>query len=149
MKPFPVYGPPAPIYGAPHGMLGLLDKLKFKLDLFTLGKILLKIVLFKKFVSFVAILCLLLFIPYLKHKTDEGMPEGGDDDDDAMRGFKPQDKFLDNISQFVVGAIDNFSKKYEGEKCDNVYCRTRKIVQEIDNKITYKKLAGLYLRDAQ
>ncbi|XP_044262519.1 uncharacterized protein LOC123009983 [Tribolium madens] len=151
--PVPVYGPPAPapIYGTPHGVLGLLDKLKFKLDLFTLGKILLKIVLFKKFVSFVAILCLLLFIPYLKHKVDGGMPEGGDDDDEAMRSFKNQasDKFLDNISQFVVGAIDNFSQKYQGEKCDNFYCRTRKIVQEIDNKITYKKLAGLYFKDAQ
>lgn len=87
-----MYGPPAPVYGMPHGMLGLLDKLKFKLDLFTVGKILLKIVLFKKFVSFVAIICLLLFIPTLKRKVDEGIPEGGDDDDDdaAMRGYGPK-----------------------------------------------------------
>lgn len=86
----PVYGPPAPapIYGAPHAFLSILDKLKFKLDLFTIGKILLKIALFKKFVSFVGIICLLLFIPYLKKKVDDGVPQGGDDDDDeAMRGF--------------------------------------------------------------
>ncbi|RZC39825.1 transferrin, partial [Asbolus verrucosus] len=71
----PAYGPPAPVYGAPHGMLGLLDKFKIKLDLFTLGKILLKIVLFKKTVSFIAILCLLLFLPSLKHKVDDAIPD--------------------------------------------------------------------------
>lgn len=69
------YGPPVPIYGplyeVPHAMLGFFDKLKFKIDLFTIGKILLKLVIFKKIVSLIAILCLLLFIPSLKHHKEE------------------------------------------------------------------------------
>lgn len=44
------------------------EKIKWKLDLITLGKILLKLVIFKKIVSFIAIIFLLLFIPALKHK---------------------------------------------------------------------------------
>lgn len=90
-NPPPVYGPPPAygpassvqvFYGVPHAMLSFWDKLKLKLDLFTVGKILLKLVIFKKIVSFIAILCLLLFIPALKHK------KGGDnysDEDDMMR----------------------------------------------------------------
>ena len=148
----------------PHGMLGLLDKLKLKLDLFTIGKILLKVVLFKKFVSFVAVLCLLLFIPTLKRKVDNAVPDGGDDDDDedaAMRGFGKKknkglstfvvklgysgfvlagDEFLNNITEFVMGAIDNFSKNYTGEaKCESVFCKTKKVVQGIDDKLSYRK----------
>lgn len=72
------YGPPngnygPPVYGMPHSMMGILEKFMFKLDLFTIGKILLKIVIFKKIVSLIAILCLLLFIPTLKSKKDEPM----------------------------------------------------------------------------
>ncbi|KAJ3621056.1 hypothetical protein MTP99_003231 [Tenebrio molitor] len=155
--PVPVYGPSAPVYGMPHGMLGLLDKLKFKLDLFTIGKILLKIVLFKKFVSFVAIICLLLFIPTLKRKVDEGIPEGGDDDDDdaAMRGYGPKkygaaDEVLNNVTQFVLGAIQNFSQNYTQDvKCEGVYCQMQKVVQKIDDKLSYNKLAKIYSRDSK
>lgn len=68
----------------PHAILeGFLDKFKLKLDLFTIGKLLLKLVIFKKIVSFIAIICLLLFIPSLKnHDKDESM------DDDMMRSFR-------------------------------------------------------------
>lgn len=73
------YGPPSyppqeppPPYGMPHALIGgilseLLEKLKFKINLFTFGKLLLKLVLFKKLVSFIAVICLLLFIPWLKN----------------------------------------------------------------------------------
>lgn len=64
------YGPPPPhSYGIPYAFLeGILDKFKLKWDLITLFKILLKLVIFKKIVSFIAIICLLLFIPWLKAK---------------------------------------------------------------------------------
>ncbi|KAJ8931514.1 hypothetical protein NQ314_015587, partial [Rhamnusium bicolor] len=87
-NPPPVYGPPAPapmygppssvqvFYGVPHAMLSIWDKLKLKLDLFTVGKILLKLVIFKKIVSLIAILCLLLFIPSLKHKVESSEADG-------------------------------------------------------------------------
>lgn len=78
----PIYGPPS-AYGPPTGYFRhgppkyyavqhhrtprdwLLDKLHFKLDLVTIGKIILKLIIFKKIVKFIAILCLLLFLPKL------------------------------------------------------------------------------------
>lgn len=74
----PAYGPPptgyGPMnYGMPYYAPGhwLLDKLKLKLDIFTVGKILLKLLIFKKIVKFFAIICLLLFLPKLKPDTDD------------------------------------------------------------------------------
>lgn len=46
----------------------LFDKFKFKLDLFTIGKILIKLIIFKKIVKFIALICLLLFLPRLQTK---------------------------------------------------------------------------------
>lgn len=79
MWPSPVYGQPAPAYGPPsmfsgmempHGFMGLLDKIKMKLDIFTVLKIILKLVIFKKIIKFIAILCLLMFIPSFKPKEE-------------------------------------------------------------------------------
>ncbi|XP_044757802.1 uncharacterized protein LOC123315958 [Coccinella septempunctata] len=95
----PIYGPPQPAYGTSqpvHGPLSTLngipysliesifDKFKYKLDLFTIGKIILKLVIFKKIVSFIGILCLLLFIPSLKNKNIMQMPQM---DDEMFRSF--------------------------------------------------------------
>lgn len=96
------YGAPKPINmynyaGPPHaynlpGEHWLLDKLKFKLDLFTIGKILLKLIIFKKIIKFIALICLLLFLPKLqsKHMKMEdlvGSNDEDDDDDDRRRQF--------------------------------------------------------------
>ena len=88
--PAPVYGPPPPSYGPPppHQFQGhqifrprdehwFFDKFKFKLNLFTIGKILLKLIIFKKIVKFIGLVCLLLFIPKLKHLMPEGEEEDG------------------------------------------------------------------------
>lgn len=96
--PQQAYGPPPPLppsgYGAPlgpsgygypsgYGQMGyglpghwLLDKLKLKLDIFTVGKILLKLLIFKKIVKFFAIICLLLFLPKLKHDNGDSHGSG-------------------------------------------------------------------------
>ncbi|KAF5286161.1 hypothetical protein FQR65_LT12919 [Abscondita terminalis] len=90
----PVYGSPItytpePMFGIPYALTGLIDKIKSKLEVLTLLKILLKLVLFKKFVSFVGIICLLLFIPWLKDsKYGQGGEEEHGDDDVAMRTIK-------------------------------------------------------------
>lgn len=95
------YGPPRPIYHyGVHGPIvhsaprdeanWLLDKFKFKLDLFTIGKILIKLIIFKKIIKFIALICLLLFLPKLQSKAmkvEDFM--GGDDDEseeDEARG---------------------------------------------------------------
>lgn len=80
------YGPPKPIfhhYGPPHPIVisapreenWLLDKFKFKLDLFTIGKILIKLIIFKKIIKFIALICLLLFLPKLQPKSIVNMSD--------------------------------------------------------------------------
>lgn len=39
------------------------------MDFFTIGKILLKLIIFKKIVKFIALICLLLFLPKLQAAT--------------------------------------------------------------------------------
>lgn len=56
------------MHSAPRDEHWLLDKFKFKLDLFTIGKILIKLIIFKKIVKFIALICLLLFLPKLQAK---------------------------------------------------------------------------------
>ncbi|XP_045468987.1 actin cytoskeleton-regulatory complex protein PAN1-like [Harmonia axyridis] len=97
--PQPVYGPPQPVYGPPppafngipYSLIeGIFDKFKYKLDLFTIGKIILKLVIFKKIVSFIGILCLLLFIPSLKNKNMMQMPQM---DEEMFRSFVTNYKY--------------------------------------------------------
>lgn len=103
----PSYGPPtgpygygpsgsnygAPIkqdYGIPYGMTSFFDKIKLKLDLFTLGKIILKLIIFKKIVKFIAVICLLLFIPKLIHYKKDG----GHDDDERQFRYNVEGNFI-------------------------------------------------------
>lgn len=89
-KPYPppVYGPPPtemmttmmPTNGEPHknGDMWLWEKITQKIikkiDLFSMTRIFLKIIIFKKIVKFIALICLLFFIPSLKDK-DHGSGE--------------------------------------------------------------------------
>lgn len=86
MRPFYHYGPPPRpiVHSAPRDEHWLLDKFKFKLDLFTLGKLLIKLILFKKFIKFVALICLLLFLPKLQSKSMMHVQDffGADDDEE-------------------------------------------------------------------
>lgn len=87
-KPETNYGFPKPSYGAPTYLppptknpqnidsRWLWDNLKFKLDLYTIGKIILKIVIFKKIVKFFAIICMLLVLPTLKSKFAMTLDDG-------------------------------------------------------------------------
>lgn len=57
-----------------------LAKLMKKFDLILVSKILLKLIIFKKIVKFIGIICLLLFIPILKKKFEEHTSEEEDDE---------------------------------------------------------------------
>lgn len=78
---FPIIQGGQSVQGVPRDEHWLLDKFKFKLDLFTIGKILIKLIIFKKIVKFIALICLLLFLPKLqsKHMNVVDMLTGGDD----------------------------------------------------------------------
>lgn len=88
-------------YGVPHGMtesvhLGFpsIDfswPFALKLNAFTLAKILLKLVIFKMIVKFIAVICLLLFIPKLEIKKTikkVNMQSNDDDDEDEGRSLR-------------------------------------------------------------
>ncbi|KAF7264918.1 uncharacterized protein LOC143191661 [Rhynchophorus ferrugineus] len=152
--PYPVsaYGPPQNLqvfYGMPHAMVNVWDKLweklKFKLDIFTLGKILLKLVIFKKIVSVIAILCLLLFIPSLKHKKQTNNTDN-EDELERKLGTDKKDEELNDMTAVVTGAIDYYTKKNwtSPRSCDTIYCETQMVLSNIDKKVSYKKLAKLY-----
>lgn len=101
MRPFYHYGPPPRpiVHSAPRLEHWLLDKFKFKLDLFTLGKLLIKLILFKKFIKFVALICLLLFLPKLQSKGMMHVQEFfGDDDDEDDDEKEQQDSNTNNDS---------------------------------------------------
>lgn len=87
------YGAPSQSYGSPHSAYGipasyypaptmempmhaqkssaghwLISKILKKFDIILMSKILLKLIIFKKIVKFIGIICLLFFIPTLKKK---------------------------------------------------------------------------------
>lgn len=83
-KPVPVYGPPLkPSYGIPYTApgLGFLDKLSLKLDILTVAKLMLKFFIFKKIVTMIAVVCMLLVIPKLISFKKDASPSGNDDED--------------------------------------------------------------------
>ncbi|XP_052869774.1 uncharacterized protein LOC128275343 [Anopheles cruzii] len=162
--PKPVYGPPKPIYGPPppppagpvnHGMpyfspeTWLLSKLKFKFDLFTFAKILLKLVIFKKIVKFIALLCLLFFIPTLKPSSHGGH---GDDSSEEERRRSYDAKFdyerrLDDMTQFARTALDAFSVDGGLEGCadDNfLMCRLKRMFNVIDEAYPVSRMYSIY-----
>lgn len=85
--PVPVYGPPqTQIYNAPpptfykpapplpyHSHDYFWEKLKSKISLFTIGKLLLKLLIFKKAVKFFGIICLLMVLPKIKNLFNDNM----------------------------------------------------------------------------
>lgn len=78
LPPVPIYGPPLrPTYGIPYStglpsFMGFFDKLSLKLDILTVAKLLLKFLVFKKIVTMLAVVCMLLVIPKLiKFKKDD------------------------------------------------------------------------------
>ncbi|XP_060518383.1 uncharacterized protein LOC132697109 [Cylas formicarius] len=150
--PGPVYGGPQSVqvfYGMPHAMLSLWDKLKWKLDLFTIGKILLKLVIFKKIVSLIAILCLLLFIPALKKKGSSVLGDDGEGDERSiLKSTVTVEDKLNNIANFVDEAIQKYSEKEEHMPgyCSSSYCQAEKILKRLDKKM-YKKLMKLYSKE--
>lgn len=88
--PPPVYGPPGPplkpSYGVPYTApgFGFLDKLSLKLDILTIAKLLLKFLIFKKLVTMLAVVCMLLVIPKLiSFKKDDS----GQSNDEDERNF--------------------------------------------------------------
>lgn len=133
-----------------------IAKLMKKFDLILVSKILLKLIIFKKIVKFIGIICLLMFIPILKKKFEE---HTGDSEEDEERRIKPLDdygkkfnkifqneiKFYENfaanvdfrlkeITNFALTAIENFQTNNipwcVGES--EFYCRIQYMLDGVD-----------------
>ncbi|XP_055377895.1 uncharacterized protein LOC129609798 [Condylostylus longicornis] len=166
--PAPVYGPPAPkpIYGPPPHPSHIyinhpppffhhhhhpreetwLDKLKLKIDLFTIGKLLLKLIIFKKIVKFFAMICLLLFLPKLKNLFSEDMMEDASSAESRDFGTDKEklNETINEVTKFAKTAMETFSRKYEGCERDQIWCRFQRTVDVIDKKYPYEKIVQLY-----
>ncbi|XP_055711902.1 uncharacterized protein LOC129806748 [Phlebotomus papatasi] len=161
----PVYGPPS-AYGPPTGYFRhgppkyyavqhhrtprdwLLDKLHFKLDLVTIGKIILKLIIFKKIVKFIAILCLLLFLPKLNMMGSSSSSSDHDNNHDHDHDY---DTRINELTSFVLTSIDAFTKKEV--KCPQnsgeMFCRLNRMLSTIDTKYPLKRIFRYYKSSGQ
>lgn len=78
---------------------GFMAKLVKKFDLVLMSKLLLKLIIFKKIIKFIAIICLLLFIPTIKNKLYAVTGGAGDDED---RHYKFLDSYGRIFNDFYV-----------------------------------------------
>ncbi|EAT43902.1 AAEL004703-PA [Aedes aegypti] len=157
--PKPVYGPPQPVYGPPPAQpmsngtphmspeSWLLNKLKMKFNWFTLAKILLKIVIFKKIVKFLALLCLLFFIPTLKPSESESEHS---DDESRRRSYDLQydyDTRLNHVTTFALKAMEAFTIDNELYCPEENFlgCRAKRMFDVIDEEYPLKEILRMYV----
>ncbi|XP_065080951.1 uncharacterized protein LOC135703608 [Ochlerotatus camptorhynchus] len=162
--PKPVYGPPQPVYGPPalmnHGKpymspeSWLLNKLKMKFNWFTLAKILLKIVIFKKIVKFLALLCLLFFIPTLKPSESDSDHSGGDNEDEHRRSYDLQYDYksrLNQVTMFALKAMEAFTVDNELYCPEENFlgCRAKRMFDVIDEEYPLSMILNMYVPQSQ
>ncbi|XP_049872318.1 uncharacterized protein LOC126371140 [Pectinophora gossypiella] len=129
-KPLPpVYGPPLkPSYGVPYTApgLGFLDKLSLKLDILTVAKLMLKFLIFKKIVTMIAVVCMLLVIPKLISFKKDGHSASNDEED---RKFGHRNLVeLTSAQQLLERAITVYGQQQPD--C-GVTCRARRVLDDI------------------
>ncbi|XP_068617452.1 LOW QUALITY PROTEIN: uncharacterized protein [Battus philenor] len=131
-KPLPpIYGPPLkPSYGIPYTApgLGFLDKLSLKLDILTIAKLMLKFLIFKKIVTMIAVVCMLLVIPKLiSFKKDDGASGNTNDDEDRQFGHKKVAE-ITSAHKLLERAIAVYARQQPD--C-SVTCRVRRVIDDI------------------
>ncbi|KAK6639607.1 hypothetical protein RUM43_007880 [Polyplax serrata] len=104
-------------------LFGLIPK---KLSLKLIFKIILKLVLFKMIVKFIAVICLLLFLPALKSKESHRGNSAGDDE------FR-KTQHLNDVTGFIWNSIQDWT--YGQQQDDDE--------EEEDELETIKKIADL------
>ncbi|XP_074094539.1 uncharacterized protein LOC141524498 isoform X2 [Cotesia typhae] len=121
-----------------------------KLNAFTIAKILLKLVIFKIIVKFIAVICLLLFIPKLEMKNNDD-----DSDDDESRVFKSTSALerLNSLTATVLDSIDEYKvnnnneKSIQSQNCNDLSCRLKKILLANESWSSYINLFKNYVAE--
>ncbi|KAK0086288.1 hypothetical protein PV325_003434 [Microctonus aethiopoides] len=124
-----------------------------KLNAFTIAKIILKLVIFKMIVKFIAVLCLLLFIPKLEMKKDDN--NEADVDNDEGRRFMTHHfttEQLNNLTSIVLNSIEMYQSANDvmfnnEEKCTSVGCRMRRFLRSNETWNDYFKLFNDYINE--
>ncbi|KAJ9596305.1 hypothetical protein L9F63_012672 [Diploptera punctata] len=154
--PNSVYGPPSgppAVYGPPHpptnGPQNLLSKgLEFGFSFATLCKILLKVLIFKMIVKFIAVICLLLFFP--KFDSGSSSSNSSSDSNDSDRAFisPNEDVRLNDLTRIVLESVDKNSRKQMNKECvDDVRCRISRLSQYLDKHYTIHRLLNMFVAD--
>ncbi|XP_047522427.1 COPII coat assembly protein SEC16 [Pieris napi] len=139
-KPYPpIYGPPKPSYGVPYTApgFGFFDKLSLKLDILTIAKLMLKFLIFKKIVTMIAVVCMLLVIPKLiSFKKDKG----GDNPDEDERKFGSRNLLeLTSAQQLLERAMYVYGSQ---QPTCGVTCRVRRVLDDIYEFEPYSRLGS-------
>ncbi|XP_050337975.1 uncharacterized protein LOC126764218 [Bactrocera neohumeralis] len=105
-----IYGPPTfhqPVIYQPRDHW-FLEKLKKKINLFTIGKIILKLLIFKKIIKFIGVICLLLFLPKLKHflKDDISVDETSEESRSIRTEKDALEKKIENLQNIILRSIN-------------------------------------------
>ncbi|XP_069687080.1 uncharacterized protein [Periplaneta americana] len=143
------YGTPLPpVYGAPYsapdsGLKGLPLALNFA----TLCKILLKILIFKMIVKFIAVICVLLFLPKLDSGSSSSEGDGKLLFSNRDIQSVPDDQ-LNSLTHNVLQSIDKNSTLNNFEQCrKNKGCRLRYVAEYVDSHNTFSRLLIAFLED--
>ncbi|KOC59157.1 hypothetical protein WH47_11233 [Habropoda laboriosa] len=154
-------------HGVPHGMpepvpvhLGFPSvdfswPFALKLNAFTLAKILLKLVIFKMIVKFIAVICLLLFIPKLemKKKGNKGGTNNDDEDEDEGRGtidgkFLPtgESRAWERLN-LLTAVVNDALKEHGRSNCSTLECRVRRDFAREQAWPDYEQLLQSYVAE--
>ncbi|XP_037969193.2 adhesive plaque matrix protein [Plutella xylostella] len=141
-KPYP----PAPVYGPPvsHGVpystgLGFLDKLKLKLDLLTIAKLLLKLLIFKKLVTMLAVVCMLLVIPKIIEFKKGGEKPSHDEEGYERKFGENREIKLQSAHQLLQRAISVYG---QNQPDCGLTCRVQRVIDDIYEFQPYFRFDG-------
>ncbi|XP_062121833.1 uncharacterized protein LOC133835784 isoform X1 [Drosophila sulfurigaster albostrigata] len=104
-----------PVHSIPYNShITFLDKLKSKISLFTLGKIILKLLIFKKIVKFIGIICLLLVLPKLKSVFADNTSSEyeGMNSKNVESDKEKLERQINEIYEFITKSLEDFENAY-------------------------------------
>ncbi|XP_003692139.1 uncharacterized protein LOC100869260 isoform X2 [Apis florea] len=156
---------PQQAYGAPHGIsdsvqlsLPSIDfswPFALKLNAFTLAKILLKLVIFKMIVKFIAVICLLLFIPKLEIKKGNkgnNMEGSNDDEDEGRRFLNANSMVWDRLNRLTL-VVHDAMKQYGVDvvkprsECSTLQCQIQRAFEHDESWPDYEQLLQNYIME--
>ncbi|KYN34906.1 hypothetical protein ALC56_10874 [Trachymyrmex septentrionalis] len=153
---------PPPVYSAPYSLsdvaqISLLPSIDLglpfalKLNAFTIAKIILKLVIFKMIVKFIAVICLLLFIPKLEI-IKKKVSNKDDDEDRKFSAPYASMEILNNLEDVVKSSVEKYETQNNArlnstEKCTTSACRIAEAFTFHESWHDYLNLFKSYVKE--